>query len=132
MEQFIEVLLPAFVLGMVMKTVHHSQGEERASSFISYLFMFLVVEYLSLSVWRLGRRCPDGDADLPCNCGNDSFESWEMFPLFFYRDRRFRSVWLRSVFTRRSRAGIIVTPMGYQLGGPALIISILSLVLNLV
>ncbi len=37
----IEVLLPAFVLGMVMKTVHnHSQEEERASSFISYLFMF--------------------------------------------------------------------------------------------
>ena len=39
----IEVLLPAFVLGMVMKTRHMDSPRERAaSSGISFLFMFLV------------------------------------------------------------------------------------------
>lgn len=39
----IEVLLPAFVLGMVMKTRHvESRGERMAASGISFLFMFLV------------------------------------------------------------------------------------------
>lgn len=37
----IEVLLPAFVLGMVMKTRHvESRGERMAASGISFLFMF--------------------------------------------------------------------------------------------
>ena len=39
----IEVLLPAFVLGMVMKTVHqHGNRDEKITGMISYLFMFLV------------------------------------------------------------------------------------------
>ena len=36
-----EVLLPAFVLGMVMKTRHvESRGERMAASGITFLFMF--------------------------------------------------------------------------------------------
>ena len=135
----IEVLLPAFVLGMVMKTVHnHSQEEERASSFISYLFMFLVG--LSTPIF------------IGLETGGDGMPGWgmlifhvivvtilsnlgKMFPLFFYRDRKIQERLALSIgmFTRGEvGAGIIVIAMGYQLGGPALIISILSLVLNLV
>ena len=135
----IEVLLPAFVLGMVMKTVHnHSQEEERASSFISYLFMFLVG--LSTPIF------------IGLETGGDGMPGWgmlifhvivvtilsnlgKMFPLFFYRDRKIQERLALSIgmFTRGEvGAGIIVIAMGYQLGGSALIISILSLVLNLV
>ena len=55
----------------------------------------------------------------------------KMFPLFFYRDRKIQERLALSIgmFTRGEvGAGIIVIAMGYQLGGPALIISILSLV----
>ena len=39
----IEILLPAFVLGMMMKTKeHHTRADETASSVISYMFMFMV------------------------------------------------------------------------------------------
>lgn len=135
----IEVLLPAFVLGMVMKTVHnHSREEERASSFISYLFMFLVG--LSTPIF------------IGLETGGEGMPGWgilifhvivvtvlsnlgKMFPLFFYRDRKIQERLALSIgmFTRGEvGAGIIVIAMGYQLGGPALIISILSLVLNLV
>lgn len=134
----IEVLLPAFVLGMVMKTVHdHSKEEERASSFISYLFMFLVG--LSTPIFigmETGGSMPGWGilimhvaiVTLLSNLG-------KMIPLFFYRDRRIEERLALSIgmFTRGEvGAGIIVIAMGYQLGGPALIISILSLVLNLV
>lgn len=135
----IEVLLPAFVLGMVMKTVHnHSREEERASSFISYLFMFLVG--LSTPIF------------IGLDTAGENMSGWgilifhvivvtllsnlgKMFPLFFYRDRKIQERLALSIgmFTRGEvGAGIIVIAMGYQLGGPALIISILSLVLNLV
>ena len=134
----IEVLLPAFVLGMVMKTVHnHSREEERASSFISYLFMFLVG--LSTPIFiglETGGDMPGWGilifhvivVTILSNLG-------KMFPLFFYRDRKIQERLALSIgmFTRGEvGAGIIVIAMGYQLGGPALIISILSLVLNLV
>ena len=102
----IEVLLPAFVLGMVMKTVHnHSQEEERASSFISYLFMFLVG--LSTPIF------------IGLETGGDGMPGWgmlifhvivvtilsnlgKMFPLFFYRDRKIQERLALSIgmFTR--------------------------------
>lgn len=135
----IEVLLPAFVLGMVMKTVHnHSREEERASSFISYLFMFLVglSTPIFIGLDTAGENMPGWGilifhvivVTLLSNLG-------KMFPLFFYRDRKIQERLALSIgmFTRGEvGAGIIVIAMGYQLGGPALIISILSLVLNLV
>lgn len=135
----IEVLLPAFVLGMVMKTVHnHSKEEERASSFISYLFMFLVglSTPIFIGLDTSGENMPGWGilifhvivVTLLSNLG-------KMFPLFFYRDRKIQERLALSIgmFTRGEvGAGIIVIAMGYQLGGPALIISILSLVLNLV
>lgn len=135
----IEVLLPAFVLGMVMKTVHHtSVTEERVSGFVSYLFMFLVglSTPLFIGLDTSGETMP-GWGMLIFHVVVVTFLSnlGKMFPLFFYRDRNILERLALSVgmFTRGEvGAGIIVIAMGYQLGGPALIISILSLVLNLV
>lgn len=135
----IEVLLPAFVLGMVMKAVHHTSViEVRVSSFISYLFMFLVglSTPLFIGLDTSGEAMP-GWGVLIFHVVVVTFLSnlGKMFPLFFYRDRNILERLALSVgmFTRGEvGAGIIVIAMGYQLGGPALIISILSLVLNLV
>ncbi len=145
----IEVLLPAFVLGMIMKTVHHHEPqEERITGLISYVFMFLVgfstpqfigVDHAHRVVEATGviaaQPMPSWGVlafhvlvvTLLSNLG-------KMFPLFFYRDRKLEERMALSVgmFTRGEvGAGIIVIALGYNLGGPALIISVLSLVLNL-
>lgn len=135
----IEVLLPAFVLGMVIKTVHKTTTtEERVNNLISYIFMFLV-----------GLSTP---LFIGLNTSAIDMPSWEMlafhvfivtllsnigkmFPLFFYRERQFLERLALSIgmFTRGEvGAGIIVIALGYNLGGVALIVSILSLVLNLI
>lgn len=137
----IEVLLPAFVLGMVMRTVHVSgKNEERASSFISYLFMFLVGMstplFVGIDTEAAGFELPGWGViafhvlmvTLLSNIG-------KMFPLFFYRDRHILERLALSIgmFTRGEvGAGIIVIALSYQLGGIAVIVSILSLVLNLI
>lgn len=145
----IEVLLPAFVLGMIMKTVH-TQGrqDERITGMISYLFMFLVgvstPQFIGIDHAAKAAGASGVIATLP-------MPSWEvlaghvivvtllsnlgkMFPLFFYRDRRLEERLALSIgmFTRGEvGAGIIVIALGYNLGGPFLIISVFSLVLNL-
>lgn len=145
----IEVLLPAFVLGMVMKTVHqHGSRDEKITGMISYLFMFLVglstPQFIGIDH---GHRITEAVGIIAAQ----PMPSWEvlimhviavtllsnlgkMFPMFFYRDRQWEERLALSVgmFTRGEvGAGIIVIAMGYNLGGPALIISVLSLVLNL-
>ena len=145
----IEVLLPAFVLGMVMKTVHqHGNRDEKITGMISYLFMFLVglstPQFIGIDH---GHRITEAVGIIAAQ----PMPSWEvlivhvivvtllsnlgkMFPLFFYRDRQLEERLALSVgmFTRGEvGAGIIVIAMGYNLGGPAPIISVLSLVLNL-
>lgn len=145
----IEVLLPAFVLGMVMKTVHQ-QGmqDKKMTGMISYLFMFLVgvstPQFIGIDHAARASEASGVIATLP-------MPSWEvllghvivvtllsnfgkMFPLFFYRDRRLGERLALSIgmFTRGEvGAGIIVIALGYNLGGPFLIISVFSLVLNL-
>ena len=102
----IEVLLPAFVLGMIMKHKEHDTPVERkVSTGISFFFMFLV--------GNIGKLCP----------------------MFFYRDRKLSERLALSIgmFTRGEvGAGIIFIALGYNLGGPALVISVLTLVLNLI
>ena len=59
----------------------------------------------------------------------------KLVPLFFYRDRSLRERLALSVgmFTRGEvGAGVIFIALGYNLGGPALIVSVLTLVLNLI
>ena len=59
----------------------------------------------------------------------------KLFPVFFYRDRLFSERLALSIgmFTRGEvGAGVIFIALGYSLGGPALLISVLTIVLNLI
>ncbi len=143
----IEVLLPAFVLGMVIRTKHYENtATRRASYFISMIFMLLVgmstPQFLGdLNFSSAAKTITASQPMLPwsdmifhiimvtliSNLG-------KMFPIFFYRDRNILERLALSIgmFARGEvGAGILIIAMGYNLGGPALIISVLSLVLNL-
>lgn len=146
----IEVLLPAFVLGMIMKHKHiDTKTEYNVSTGISFLFMFLVG--VSMPVF-FGVDFAKQAADATTITGAQPMMSWTMvavhvvavsllsnvgklFPLFFYRERRKRERLALSIgmFTRGEvGAGIIFIALGYNLGGPALIISVLTIVFNLI
>ncbi len=147
----IEVLLPAFVLGMIIKNKHvDSVVEERASSAISYIFMFLVGLSMPLVVGAtdgmhavedssvIARAIPSmhwGVIALHVVAVTLLSNLGKLMPLLFYRDRKFTERLAVSVgmFTRGEvGAGVIFIAISYNLGGTALIISALTLVLNLV
>lgn len=146
----IEVLLPAFVLGMVMKPQHiESKTEEKVSTAISYFFMFLVgvsmPQFIGLDMNSQPTNPDSVTASLP-------MMSWGMIavhvvvvsllsnigklmPLAFYRDRKFSERLALSIgmFTRGEvGAGVIFIAISYSLGGPLLLISVLTIVLNLI
>ena len=146
----IEVLQPAFVLGMVMKHKEHdTPAERKVSTGISFLFMFLV----GMSMPRfLGVDFAEASLGQHSVTGSQEMMSWGMimlhvlivsllsnigklFPVFFYKDRKFSERLALSIgmFTRGEvGAGVIFIALGYSLGGPALIISVLTIVLNLI
>lgn len=146
----IEVLLPAFVLGMIMKHKHiDTKTEHNVATAVSFLFMFLVG--VSMPVF-FGIDFMKQAAEATTITGSQPIMSWPMialhvvvvsflsnigklFPLFFYRDRRKRERLALSIgmFTRGEvGAGIIFIALGYNLGGPALMISVLTIVFNLI
>ncbi len=149
----IEVLLPAFVVGMLMK--HRSidtPTERRIATGISFLFMLLV----GLSMPQVTGTIATGAENLAATTdsitASQPMMPWymialhviivsalsnlgKMMPVFFYRDRKLSERLALSIgmFTRGEvGAGVIFIALGYNLGGPALIISVLSLVLNLI
>lgn len=146
----IEVLLPAFVMGMVIKNKHtHDKSKTEASveSTISFLFMFLVgvsmplvvgggatkevAESVIASVPLMGW----GEIAVHVICVSILSNIGKLVPVLFYRDRSFSERLAVSVgmFTRGEvGAGVIFIAIGYNLGGNALIISALTLVVNLV
>ncbi|WP_455628403.1 sodium:proton antiporter [Parabacteroides chinchillae] len=146
----IEVLLPAFVVGMIMRHKHiDTKVEHRVADLISYLFMFLVG--VSMPVF-LGIDFAGQSSEVATITGAQPMMSWPMiilhvvvvsflsnigklFPVFFYRERRKRERLALSIgmFTRGEvGAGVIFIALGYNLGGPALIISVLTIVFNLI
>ena len=146
----IEVLLPAFVLGMIMKHKHiDTKVEHNVATDISFLFIFLVG--VSMPVF-FGIDFAKQSAEAATITGAQPMMSWPMillhvlivsflsnigklFPLFLYRDRRKRERLALSIgmFTRGEvGAGIIFIALGYNLGGPALMISVLTIVFNLI
>lgn len=144
----IEVLLPAFVLGMIMKTKHTStKMDVKVSSFISYFFMFLVGMSAPLFLGVDYSAAQDGGSVIasvePMGWGEIMLHVLvvsllsnigKMFPLFFYKDRLLieRLALSIGMFTRGEvGAGIIFIAIGYNLGGPLLIIALLTLVTNL-
>ena len=146
----IEVLLPAFVLGMVMKhESSHSPIEEKVSTGISFLFMFLVGMAMPHFIGVNFAEAHEGTLSIT---GEQPMMPWpviiyhvvivsilsnigKLCPVFFYRDRKISERLALSIgmFTRGEvGAGVIFIALGYNLGGPALIISVLTIVLNLV
>ncbi len=144
----IEVLLPAFVVGMLMKHKEiDTAAERRITTGISFLFMLLV----GLSM-PLVTGAPADTAAATSVTGSQPMMPWgtlalhvlavsllsnlgKLVPLFFYRDRKISERLALSIgmFTRGEvGAGVIFIALGYSLGGPALIISVLTLVLNLI
>ena len=143
----IEVLLPAFVLGMVMKHGHAaSKADDRAASFISLLFMLLVG--MSMPLIHLEEASVQDKsviATLPMlSWGSIALHVvmvsllsniGKLRPMLFYRDRSLKERLALSVgmFTRGEvGAGVIFIALGYHIGGPILLISVLTLVFNLI
>ena len=145
----IEVLLPAFVLGMVMKHKDiDTVWERKASTGISFIFMFLV----GMSMPPLQGISLPGNTGVASVTGSQEMMPWaliivhvvivsllsnvgKLFPVFFYRDRKLSERLALSIgmFTRGEvGAGVIFIALGYNLGGPALVISVLTIVLNLI
>ena len=143
----IEVLLPAFVLGMVMKHSHgSSKGDDRAATVISLLFMLLVG--MSMPLINLD-SAPQESASMIATL---PMPSWgvivlhvvlvsllsnlgKLAPMLFYRDRTLKERLALSIgmFTRGEvGAGVIFIALGYNIGGPILLISVLTLVFNLI
>lgn len=146
----IEVLLPAFVLGMVMKHKEiDTPIEHKVSTGISFLFMFLVG--MSMPQF-IGVDFSETHAGTHSVTGSQEMMSWGMiiyhvvvvsilsnigklFPVLFYKDRLLSERLALSIgmFTRGEvGAGIIFIALGYNLGGPALVISVLTIMLNLI
>lgn len=145
----IEVLLPAFVFGMMIKNKHvGGRTEERASTTISLVFMLLVgmsMPLINTSGAADATEGVSGISSIPMMSG------WsialhvlavtllsnigKLVPIFFYHDRTFVERLALSVgmFTRGEvGAGVIFVALGYNIGGPVLLISVLTLVLNLI
>ncbi len=144
----IEVLLPAFILGMIMKPRHHhTQMDENVATIISYLFMFLVgmsaplfigVDFVatagSCTIAQVGYMSW-GEIALHVLAVTTLSNIGKMVPLFFYRDRSLTERLALSIgmFTRGEvGAGIIFVSIGYGLGGPMLAISLLTILSNLI
>lgn len=140
----IEVLLPAFVIGMLMKHKDiDTPTERRTATGISFLFMLLVGLSMPLvtgdsaaeSVTASQPMMPWGVLILHVAAVSVLSNLGKLVPVFFYRDRKLSERLALSIgmFTRGEvGAGVIFIALGYNLGGPALIISVLTLVLNLI
>ena len=145
----IEVLLPAFMVGMIMKHKEiDTPVEHKVATGISFLFMFLVG--MSMPHF-IGVDFAETQAGEYSVTGSQEMMPWgviifhvlivsllsnigKLFPVFFYRDRKFSERLALSIgmFTRGEvGAGVIFIALGYNLGGPALVISVLTIVLNL-
>ena len=144
----IEVLLPAFVLGMVMKHGAHSssKADDRAASCISLLFMLLVGMSMPLihleeapahtnSIIASLPMLPWGSIALHVVVISLLSNIGKLTPMLFYRDHSLKERLALSVgmFTRGEvGAGVIFIALGYHIGGPILLISVLTLVFNLI
>ena len=142
----IEVLLPAFVLGMVIKREHcESKNDESITTAISLFFMLLV-----------GMSMPQVSASVSSTAdsimASQPMPSWgvialhvlavsvlsnigKLVPMLFYRNHSLKERLALSIgmFTRGEvGAGVIFIALGYNIGGAALLISVLTLVLNLI
>lgn len=143
----IEVLLPAFIFGMIMKEHHIVSKEEiNVHNFVSYLFMFLVGTSMPLFIGDITPETGSVISNALPTMGWGAIilnvilvtalsNVGKMVPVLFYRDRKLKERLALSIgmFTRGEvGAAIIFLALGYNLGGPLLIISTLTIALNLI
>ncbi len=132
----IEVLLPAFVVGMVIKhKAHDSKTEVRVSTIISCLFMFLVGMSMPLIFNSTAISMSWGEISRHVLVVTALSLVGKLVPLFFYRNRTLheRIAVAIGMFTRGEvGAGVVIIAVGYSIGGDALVISVLTLVLNMI
>lgn len=142
----IEVLLPAFVLGMVIKREHKgAKMDEGITTAISLLFMLLV----GMSMPQISASVTDAGNSI---MASQPMPSWgiialhvlavtllsnigKLVPMLFYRNHSIKERLALSIgmFTRGEvGAGVIFIALSYNIGGAALLISVLTLVLNLI
>lgn len=144
---YVEVLLPAFVLGCMIRHEHGarpSPGDKTATSLVSACFMVLV----GLNVPPLF----DADAALAPESSTSETPGWgvmalhvlavtalanigKLFPLACYRRDASPSERLALSIAMWPRgevgAGVLVISLGYGIGGPMITVTALSLALNL-
>ncbi|MDV5167657.1 sodium:proton antiporter [Photobacterium rosenbergii] len=142
-----EVLLPAFVLGCMMKSQHESAEDVKVSTAVACIFMVLV----GLSLPQIfGAVAPTDNTSV--TTAMPAMEMSEivfhvimisivsnigkMFPLFCYRNEATVKERLALSIGMWPRgevgAGVLMISIGYGFGGPIVTISMLSLALNLV
>ena len=142
----IEVLLPAFVLGMVIRREHkESKSDESITTAISMIFMLLV----GMSMPQISASAHVAGGSI---MASQPMPSWgiialhvlvvsvlsnvgKLVPMLFYRNHSVKERLALSIgmFTRGEvGAGVIFIALGYSIGGAALLISVLTLVFNLI
>ena len=146
----IEVLLPAFIFGMIIKNQHiGGKGELAFATTISVVFMLLVG--MSMPLIDFGDTAPSAGESTSLIATIPMMSGWmialhvlavtvlsnlgKLAPMLFYRDRSLTERLALSVgmFARGEvGAGVIFIALGYNIGGPVLLISVLALVLNLI
>ena len=146
----IEVLLPAFIFGMIIKNRHiGGKGELAFATTISVVFMLLVG--MSMPLIDFGDPTPSARDSTSLIATIPMMSGWmialhvlavtvlsnlgKLAPMLFYRDRSLTERLALSVgmFARGEvGAGVIFIALGYNIGGPVLLISVLALVLNLI
>jgi hypothetical protein len=147
----IEILLPAFILGMIMRADHSvepGKTEMRVANSISYLFMLLVglsmPLFLGVDFAAVAENSASHISQIPMlPWGMIAFHVFmvtlisnlgKLFPLAFYRDRKLDERLAVSIgmFTRGEvGAGVLFIAIGYHMSGVLLIISVLAMCLNL-
>jgi hypothetical protein len=127
-----------------MKNRHNeSDSDFKATNIISYIFMFLVGMSMPVFIGQLDTDTIAAVTHPVMGWGEIALHVvmvtvlsniGKLYPLLHYRDRRFSERLAISIgmFTRGEvGAGVIFIAIGYNIGGPLLAISVLTLVLNL-
>jgi len=152
----IEILLPAFVLGTMMKRPEgsdphiddareghlegpESEEEQKASTIISSIFIFLVglnmPEVFSAEVTQSGPQLSGGMIALHVLMVTLISNLGKMFPAFVYRQEAHWKERLALAIGMWPRgevgAGILVLALGYNIGGSMVTVAALSLSVNL-
>ncbi len=155
----LEVLLPAFALGCIVKPPHHHDDpvDKRVSTIVSAVFMVLV----GLSMPSILSSEPAGGVQevlkyegvsVEAIAAKNAFPGWgviglhvlaitvisniaKLIPAFFYRKEatfKQRLAIAVGMFPRGEvGAGVLVVALSYGIAGPALTVAVLSLAVNL-